>query len=88
MAFPKAYVFLVGLASSAAILFGVVQEGDTPSALEQTPSGWTDLLANAGPDLKGWTRGTIPPGGRLNPKSQWMLDKDTGHLICEGNGGH
>src|SRR5262249_13494808 len=31
-------------------------EGETPSALERDPSGWTDLLAQAGPELKGWTR--------------------------------
>lgn len=85
---PKVYLLLAGLASSAAVLLGSVQEGGTPSALEQSDSGWTDLLKDAGPELKGWTRGTIPPGGRLNPKSQWTLDKETGHLVCEGNGGH
>jgi hypothetical protein len=63
-------------------------EGETPSALERDPGGWTDLLAQAGPGLKGWTRGPIPPTGQLNPRSQWSLDAATGHLICEGNLGH
>jgi hypothetical protein len=63
-------------------------EGETPSALERDPSGWTDLLSQAGPKLEGWTRGPIPPTGRLNPRSQWSLDAATGHLVCEGNGGH
>jgi Domain of Unknown Function (DUF1080) len=63
-------------------------EGETPSALERDPSGWTDLLAQAGPELKGWTRGPIPPTGQLNPQSQWSLDAATGHLVCEGNRGH
>ena len=59
-----------------------------PSALEREPSGWTDLLAGAGPELKGWTRGPIPPGGTLNETSQWSLDPATGMLVCAGNGGH
>ncbi len=63
-------------------------EPETPSALERDPTGWTDLLAHAGPKLEGWTRGPIPPTGRLNPRSQWSLDTTTGHLVCEGNGGH
>jgi hypothetical protein len=61
---------------------------ESKSALERDPAGWTDLLAQAGPDLKGWTRGPIPPGGSLGPKSQWSLDSTTGYLVCEGNGGH
>jgi hypothetical protein len=52
------------------------------------PDNWTDLLAHAGPELKGWTRGPIPPTGTLNERSQWSLDPATGHLVCEGNGGH
>jgi hypothetical protein len=66
----------------------MADEGETPSALERDPSGWTDLLAQAGPELKGWARGPIPPTGQLNPRSQWSLDAATGHLVCEGNGGH
>jgi hypothetical protein len=61
---------------------------ETPSALERDPQGWTDLLAHAGTSLAGWTRGPIPPEGRLDPRLQWSLDAGTGHLVCEGNGGH
>jgi Domain of Unknown Function (DUF1080) len=61
---------------------------DGPSALEQQPSGWTDLLASAGPKLEGWTRGTIPPGGKINTRSQWSLDPATSTLVCQGDGGH
>src|SRR5262249_37409080 len=49
----------------------------SPSALEQSPSGWTDLLAKAGPDLAGWTRVPLPTKGKLEPlgaMSQWSLD--------------
>jgi Domain of Unknown Function (DUF1080) len=60
----------------------------TPSALEQSPGGWTDLLANAGSNLEGWTRVPIPPTGKLSEVSQWSLDTKTGTLVCEGNGGH
>src|SRR5262249_52378616 len=87
-----------GLRSSCAMLVAVVlgstaglvmaDEPETPSALERDPSGWTDLLAAAGRKLEGWVRGPIPPTGKLNPRSQWSLDPTTGHLVCEGNGGH
>jgi hypothetical protein len=58
------------------------------SALERDPHGWTDLLKQAGPKLEGWVRGPVPAEGKLNPSSQWSLDEATGHLVCEGNGGH
>jgi hypothetical protein len=61
---------------------------DTPSALASSPEGWTDLLAEAGPELKGWTRLPIPPTGKLKPESQWSLDPNTGILLCRGDGGH
>jgi hypothetical protein len=77
-------VALLGLTAR----FAPADEAETPSALERDPSGWTDLLAKAGPDLEGWTRGPIPPKGRLNPKSQWSIDATTGHLVCQGDGGH
>ena len=48
------------------------------------PKGWTDLLAQTGPRLEGWTRGPIPPTGRLNPRLQWSIDEVTGHLVCQG----
>jgi 3-keto-disaccharide hydrolase len=60
----------------------------SPPALERDPGGWIDLLANAGPDLKGWTRGSIPPGRTLKPESQWRIDPESGHLVCRGDGGH
>jgi hypothetical protein len=58
------------------------------SALERDPQGWTDLLAQAGPKLAGWTRGTMPAGGKLGDRSQWLLDTATGYLVCQGDGGH
>jgi hypothetical protein len=74
---------LVGLASSP------TPAADTPSALERDPQGWTDLLAQAGPELKGWTRGPIPPTAKLKSEtSQWSLDPSTGVLVCKGDGGH
>lgn len=64
---------------------------DTPSALESSPEGWVDLLAKVGDDLKGWSRGPIPPAPTpLKPASggQWSIDKKTGYLVCSGEGGH
>jgi hypothetical protein len=45
-----------------------------PGALERSPEGWT--------------RGPIPPGGKLSDDSQWTLDPANGHLVCAGNRGH
>lgn len=60
----------------------------TPGAFESDPNGWNDLLGESGPGLLGWTRGPIPPTGRLNPQSQWSVDRTTGALVCEGDKGH
>jgi hypothetical protein len=62
----------------------------TPGALERDPKGWIDLLegAGAGAELKGWTRGPIPPEGKLDAESQWKFDPATRILTCEGTGGH
>jgi hypothetical protein len=67
------------------------QVAETKSALESSPAGWTDLLAESGPTLKGWTRGPIPPGSTPKataPGSQWSIDPASGHLVCRGDGGH
>jgi len=66
------------------------ETADTPSALESSPEGWTDLFAAAGPDLKGWTRLPIPPNKPLKSEttSQWSLDPKAGILLCQGDGGH
>jgi hypothetical protein len=58
------------------------------SAAMPAQDGWTDLLADAGPELKGWTRVPIPPTGKLGEKSQWSIDPETGYLVCDGEGGH
>ncbi|HVV00238.1 MAG TPA: DUF1080 domain-containing protein, partial [Verrucomicrobiae bacterium] len=55
------------------------------SFLEQSPDGWISLLP--GPDLKGWTRVTIPPSNALG-RMQWHLDPARGVLVCDGDGGH
>jgi hypothetical protein len=77
-------VFVAG----SAVGLALADEGETPSALERDPQGWTDLLARAGSKLDGWTRLPVPPEGQLNPRSQWSLDSGTGELVCEGTGGH
>ena len=59
-----------------------------PSELDRDPTGWTDLLAEGGPDLKGWTRTTLHAVDKLSAKTQWAFDPSTGILLCEGNGGH
>jgi hypothetical protein len=81
---------VLGLASLFAMVVATVVRADepTPGALESTPSGWTDMLAGAGPGLSGWTRGPIPPDGKLSGVSQWSLDPRTGVLVCAGDGGH
>jgi hypothetical protein len=91
LGFTSGLTLIVALSFSTNL--AVAQEPSpklVPSALEREPGGWTDLLAEAGPGLKGWVRGPIPPPpkGKLGENSQWKLDASTGHLICEGNGGH
>lgn len=86
-AFFPPLVFLI-VACTTLTTRAMLAPADSPSALERSPAGWTDLLAEAGPALKGWTRGPIPPGGPLDAQSQWKLDPSSGHLICEGTGGH
>lgn len=66
----------------------VVTSNESTSALERDPKGWTDLLTRAGTSLEGWTRGSIPPGAKLGARSQWSVDPATGHLVCQGDGGH
>ncbi len=58
------------------------------SALETDPSGWTDLVAQAGKDLNHWTRAALHAKDRLNAQSQWSIDEATGNLVCEGDKGH
>jgi hypothetical protein len=61
---------------------------DSKSAFETNPKGWTDLLVRAGKELDNWTRGPIPPTGKLNMQNQWSIEKATGYLVCEGDKGH
>ncbi len=61
---------------------------ETASALERDPGGWTDLIADAGSKLEGWTRVPIPPDGKLSAISQWSLDPKSGIIVCAGDGGH
>ena len=77
------------LASSLIILLmATPTPTGTPSEWDRDPTGWTDLFADAGPDLKGWTRLPVDPAGKLNPKSQWSLDETSRVLTCQGDGGH
>ncbi len=57
---------------------------------DEAPSGWIDLFAKAGDDgqVAGWTRLTIPPGGKVKPESQWSFDETSKVLTCAGDGGH
>jgi hypothetical protein len=58
---------------------------EAPSVLESAPLGWTRV--QPGPDLAGWTRGAWPAATTLGPQ-QWSVDPGTGHLVCDGKGGH
>ena len=57
----------------------------TPSAFEADPTGWIDLFADAGPDLKGWTRVAWPGGKPLTAESPWSFDPEAGILTCRGD---
>ncbi len=56
-----------------------------PGLLETSPAGWTSV--QPGPSLAGWTRLPWPATATLVPR-QWSVDPATGHLVCDGQGGH
>jgi hypothetical protein len=58
---------------------------EAPSFLDSEPVGWRSV--QPGPDLAGWTRGAWPGTAALGPQ-QWSVDPGTGHLVCDGKGGH
>jgi hypothetical protein len=76
----------LGLALALASLAPVAP--GKPSELDRDPTGWTDLLAEGGPEFKGWTRTTLHATDKLSEKSQWTFDPSTGILLCRGDGGH
>jgi len=80
--------FVVLLSLGVTVTSAAPAPAPTSSALEQDPNGWIDLLEGAGTDLKGWTRGPIPPDGKLDAASQWKFDPASGTLTCDGTGGH
>jgi len=90
MSNPSPRIALLRLAPGLVVVasMGLAASPGTPSALERDPSGWTDLLAGAGPELKGWTRLPVKPTGKLETGTQWSLDPSTGVLTCRGDGGH
>ena len=61
-----------------------VARDDSTSALERDPKGWTDLLAKAGSELKGWKRAPLPAQGKLSARSQWSLDSSHWPLDLRG----
>jgi hypothetical protein len=79
------HVLIVLAIGLAGVSTGGARGQSAPSALEAGPAGWVDLIAEAGPELKGWTRGPIPPGGKLGEASPWVVDRDRGLLVCKGN---
>jgi hypothetical protein len=85
---PRVLTAVLSLGVTPAPMPAAAPPAGSPSALEQDPQGWIDLLAQAGPDLKGWTRGPMPAGGTLREASPWSIDPGTGHLICRGEGVH
>jgi len=58
---------------------------DSRSALEREPAGWKEITPNQ--KLEGWTRRPVPASGILG-RAQWHVDTQTGHLVCDGDGGH
>lgn len=93
---PRAAIGLLALATVAAaalaapppmerITLPPVPLRETLSLLESAPAGWTSV--QPGPDLAGWTRFPWPATAALGPQ-QWSVDPATGHLVCDGEGGH
>ncbi|HEV2210538.1 MAG TPA: DUF1080 domain-containing protein [Verrucomicrobiae bacterium] len=77
--------FLWVLISASSLVIASGAGSISPSLLEQHPAGWTDI--QPGPDLKGWTRMTIPPDHPLG-RAQWHTAGSEAVLRCDGDGGH
>jgi hypothetical protein len=65
----------------------VPQAAPVPSALESSPAGWVDLLADR--TLSQWVRVPLAPvgklpGGQADAPSPWTLNAADGILICDG----
>ncbi len=58
---------------------------EAQSLLESEPAGWTSV--QPGSDLAGWTRLPWPATAALGSQ-QWSVDPASGHLVCDGKGGH
>ncbi len=69
-------------ALSILIVSAAFTAAQTPSALQTSAKGWTDILPD--PALKGWSRGAIPPTETLREYSGWKVDKTNRTLLCEG----
>ena len=41
-----------------------------------------------GPSSRAGARAPLPARGKFSDHSQWSLDAATGHLVCQGDGGH
>jgi hypothetical protein len=90
MSRPIDRILALGIVAGLAVASAIAAPASpgTPSTIDQDSSGWTDLLADAGPDLKGWTRLPVKPTDTLKAESQWSLDPDSKVLLCRGDGGH
>jgi hypothetical protein len=73
-------------APSPVVLHVYANDGSSAkSALEADTQGWTNIMPP--PDLAGWNRVPVPPGGTLG-RGQWYVDTGKQLLICDGDGGH
>ena len=81
-------VLASSIVTCASALVAAATAEETRSAFETTPTGWIDLLAEIGPNLKGWTRGSIPPEAPLREESPWTFGSKAGILHCDGRNLH
>lgn len=58
----------------------------SPSVLESTPEGWTDLLTDS--SLGDWQRAPFPAGKPLSAVNPWSFDPSGPVLRCEAAGIH
>jgi len=85
-AFALAGLFALAVAGGLGLPRATAAEATvSPSALAADAKGWVDLLPP--PDLNGWSRVPVPPGGKLG-RDQWHVDAAGKLLICDGDGGH
>lgn len=80
-AVPLAAGLAVSLSAAAPAAPARAPDQHVASALESSPAGWINLLAD--PTLADWQRAPFPPTKPRGPRNPWSYHRATGVLHCD-----